>query len=94
MICGSTAPPGPSLLARSAIAAGSGIGNSLQRRRHREMFAFSAVRTTHAAGAGCLLTVRHDAQARTNASATRSCAASLSPTLSKTVNRHSSLALR
>jgi hypothetical protein len=28
------------------------------------MFAFSAVRTTHAAGAGCLLTARHDAQAR------------------------------
>jgi len=27
-------------------------------RRHREMFAFSAVRTTHAAGAGCLLTLR------------------------------------
>jgi hypothetical protein len=25
------------------------------------MFAFSAVRTTQAAGAGCLLTVRHDA---------------------------------
>jgi hypothetical protein len=27
------------------------------------MFAFSAVRTTHADGAGCLLTVRHDAKA-------------------------------
>ena len=58
------------------------------------MFAFSAVRTNHAVGAGCLLTVRHEAHARAKASATRSCAVSLSPTLSKTVNRHSSLALR
>ena len=94
MIRGSTGPLGPSGLARSAIAAGSGIGTSLRRRRHREMFAFSAVRTTHAAGAGCLLTVRHEAHARAKASATRSCAVSLSPTLSRTVNRHSSLDLR
>jgi hypothetical protein len=33
------------------------------------MFAFSAIRTTHAFGAGCLLTVRHEAQARADASA-------------------------
>jgi hypothetical protein len=42
------------------------VGNSrlrprARRRRHQEMFALSAVRTTHAAGAGCLPTVRHDA---------------------------------
>ena len=37
---------------------GSGTGTSRRRRRHREMFRFSAVRTTHAAGAGCLLSVR------------------------------------
>jgi hypothetical protein len=58
------------------------------------MFAFSAVRTTHAAGAGCLLTVRQDAQARANASATSSCAVSWSPTLIRTVRRNSSLDLR
>jgi hypothetical protein len=40
------------------------------------MFMFSAVRTTHAAVAGCRLTVRHDAHARANASATTSCAVS------------------
>jgi hypothetical protein len=40
------------------------------------MFRFSAVRTTHAAGAGCLLTVRQEAQARAKASATSSCALS------------------
>jgi hypothetical protein len=55
------------------------------------VFVFSAVRTTHAAGAGCLPTVRHDAHARAKASATSSCAVSWSPTLIKTVRRQSSL---
>ena len=40
----------------------------------------SAVRTAHAFGAGCLLTVRQDAHARANASSTRSLAVSWSPT--------------
>ena len=43
------------------------------------------------AGAGCLLTVGHDAQARANATATRSCAVSWSPTLTKTARRQSFL---
>ena len=51
---------------------GSATETSRRRRRHREMFIFSAVRTTHALGAGCLLTVRHDEQARAKASSTRS----------------------
>jgi hypothetical protein len=58
------------------------------------MFRFSAVRTTHAAGAGCLLTVRQEAQARAKASATSSCALSWSPTVTRTVRRQSSLELR
>jgi hypothetical protein len=36
-----------------------------------EPVAFSAVRTTHAAGAGFLLTVRHDAHARAKASSNK-----------------------
>jgi hypothetical protein len=51
---------------------GSATETSRRRRRHREMFIFSAVRTTHALGAGCLLTVRHDEQALAKASSTRS----------------------
>jgi transposase len=81
-------------LGRSATSARSGTGTSRRRRRHREILAFSAVWTTNAAGAGCLLTAGHDAQARAKASATRSCAASRSPTLTTTVNRHSSLTSR
>jgi hypothetical protein len=54
----------------------------------------SAVRTTHAAGTGCLLTVAHDAQARAKGSATGSCATSWLPTLIKTARRQSSLDLR
>jgi hypothetical protein len=72
----------------------SATDTSRRRRRHREMFAFSAVRTTHATGAGCLLTMRQDAQARAKASSTSSCAVSRSPTLTRTVNRQSSLDLR
>lgn len=45
--------------------------------------AFSAVRITPAVGAGCLLTVRHDARARANASSTRSWSVSWSPTLTR-----------
>ena len=41
---------------------GSGTGTSRRRSRHQEIFAFGAVQTTHAAGAGCLLTARHDAK--------------------------------
>jgi hypothetical protein len=70
---------------------GSGSDISRRRRRHREMLAFSAVRTTHAAGAGCLLTDRHDAQARAKASSTSSCATSRSLTLTRTENGHASL---
>src|SRR5262249_32863761 len=81
----------PSIVGMSATVAGSGTATSRRRRRHQEMFAFSAVRTTHAAGAGCVLIVRHEAHARAKASATRSCAASWSPTLTSTVRRHSSL---
>ena len=55
---------------------GPGTDTSRRSRRHREMFAFSAVRATHPKGAGCLLTVRHDAQARSKASSTRSRAVS------------------
>ena len=79
---------------RSATAPGSGSGTSLRRRRHRETFAFSAVRTTHAVGAGCLLTVPQDAHARAKASATRSCAVSRSPTLTRTMRKQSSFAAR
>jgi hypothetical protein len=80
----------PQTTGRSATVPGSGTDTSRRRRRHREMFAFSAVRITHAAGAGCLLTVRHDEQARAKASSTRSCAVSRSPTLIRTVRRQSS----
>jgi hypothetical protein len=95
MIRGSTGPPNGSPAAgRSASTPGSANGTSRRRRRHRDTCAFSAVLTTHAAGAGCRPTVRHRAHARAKASATRSCAASWSPTLTMTVNRHSSLDLR
>ena len=43
---------------------GSGSDTSRRRCRHREMLALSAARTTHSAGPGCLLTDRHDVQAR------------------------------
>ncbi len=65
-----------SAVAGSAARPGSGTDTSRRRRRPREMFAFSAVRTTHAAGAGWLLTACHDAKARANASSTRSFAVS------------------
>jgi hypothetical protein len=94
MILGSTEPPAPRrppAAGPSARSARSGVGTSRRRRRHREILTFSAVRTTHAAGAGCLLTVRHDAQALAKASSTRSCAASRSPALTRTMNRHSFL---
>jgi hypothetical protein len=52
--------------------------------------AFSAVRTTQACGGGCRLTFRHDAHARAKASATMSCAVSMSPTLASAVRRQSS----
>jgi hypothetical protein len=95
MIRGSTGVPDAALIVgRSVTMPGSGTETSRRRRRHREMFAFSAVRTTQAAGAGCLPTVRHDAHARAKASATSSCAVSWSPTLTRTVRRHSSLDLR
>jgi hypothetical protein len=81
----------PSVAATSARAPGSAIATSRRLRRHREMLTFSAVRTTHASGAGCLPTFRHDAHARANASATNSWAVSRSPTLTRTVIRHSSL---
>ena len=45
-------------------------GTSRRRRRQYDVRRFSAVRTTQARGAGCLPTVRQDAQARANASAT------------------------
>jgi hypothetical protein len=93
MIRGSTGAAGLAA-GRSASTPGSASGTSRRRRRHRDTCAFSAVRTTHAAGAGCVPTVRHDAHARANASATRSCARSRSLTLTRTVNRHSSLDLR
>jgi hypothetical protein len=95
MILGSTGPSlAPPLLGKSATVPRSGTATSWRRRRHREMFMFSAVRTTHAAGAGCRLTFRHDAQARAKASSTRSWAVSWSPTLTRTARRHSSLAPR
>lgn len=65
MIRGSTEWPAVSSLAGiSATMLGSDTDISRRWRRHREMFAFSAVRTTQAAGAGWLPTLRHDAQAR------------------------------
>ena len=95
MILGSTElPAAPPAAGRSATSARSGTATSRPRRRHREIPVFSAVRTTQAAGTGCLLTVRHDAQALAKASSTRSCAVSRSPTLTTTANRHSSLASR
>jgi hypothetical protein len=55
MIRGSTESSEDSLMAGgSAIVPGSGTDTS--RRRHREKLVFSAVRATHALGAGCLLT--------------------------------------
>jgi hypothetical protein len=53
---------------------------------------FSAVRTTHARGAGCRLTVRHDVQARVKASATRSSASGRPATLTCTIRTQSSRA--
>jgi len=95
MIRGSTELADVALVAGTSVTMpGSGTDTSRRRRRHRETFAFSAVRTTQAAGAGCLLTVRHDAHARAKASATNSCAVSWSPTLTRTVRRHSSADLR
>jgi hypothetical protein len=95
MIRGSTGlPDAPSAAGTSMTTPGSAMTISRRRRRHQEMLVFSAVRTTHAAGAGCLLTVRHDAQALAKASATSSCARSWSPTLISTVRRQSSLDLR
>ncbi len=54
MILGSTEEPETSPDAGwSATSARSGTGTSRRRLRHREIPAFSAVRTTQAAGAGC-----------------------------------------
>jgi hypothetical protein len=64
---------------------------SRRRRRHQDTWVFSAVRTTQARGAGCSRTLRQDIQARVNASATRSSASCLSPTLTSTIRRQSSL---
>ncbi len=46
MIVGSTRLPASSLTARMSADVGSGTDTSRRRRRHREMCAFSAVRTT------------------------------------------------
>ena len=51
---------------------------------------FSAVRTTHARGAGWWLTVRHDIQALVNASATWSSASCGLPTTATTARRQGS----
>ena len=95
MIRGSTVLPNVSPTAgKSATVPGSDTGTSRRRRRHRETLRFSAVRTTQAFGAGCLLMVRQDAQARAKASSTSSRAVSWSLTLIRTVRRHSSAELR
>jgi hypothetical protein len=86
--------PASCAAASSRTAAWSGTTTSWRRRRQRETFMLSAVRTTHAFGDGCLLTLCHAVQARANASATRSCAVSRSPTLTRTARRQSSLASR
>jgi hypothetical protein len=56
-------------------------GSSRRRLRHRDLRTLTAVRTTHAAGAGWRLTFRRSAQARANASATCSSSSSMSPVL-------------
>ncbi len=52
---------------------------------------FSAVRTTQARGAACVLTLPHDVQARAKAAATRSSASCQSPTTAVTAFRQESL---
>jgi hypothetical protein len=60
------------------------------RRRHHDAPAFSAVRTTHARGAGWRRTFRHDNHALANASATWSSASCTLPVLAATALRHGS----
>ena len=74
----------------TARKASSPPGTSRRCRRQYEVCRFSAVRTTQARGAGCLPTVRQDAHARANASATTSSDVSRSPVTAKTVRRQSS----
>ncbi len=52
--------------------------------------ALSAMRTTHARGAGWRRTFRHDSHARANASATWSLASCTLPVLATTALRHGS----
>ena len=66
-------------------------GTSRRRRRHHDTRVFTAVRTTHATGAGCRLTFAQDLQARAKASATSSSARCGSTPLAATARRHLSL---
>lgn len=59
----------------------------MRRRRHQDTRMLRAVRTTHAAGAGCRLSCGQEAQARAYASATRSSASARSPVPASTARR-------